>query len=161
MISPFATLFTTTLLLTQSWATPLDFERRPHLVEDIAPLLRRQAQAPFNVAGVQGAGVASRLEIRQLQGNADQWNIFLLGLQRMQGMNQQDSLSYYQIAGRWSSFGIPLWLSRMRSAGESLVGMYQCRALQSKRIVNSLNWSGFVVQSDMKRVLECFRENRF
>lgn len=105
VVYPLTTMLTSLLLVTTSWATPLDFDRKPHIVEDIGPLLARQAQAPFNVAGVQGGGVKQRLEIRQLQQTGDQWNIFLLGLARMQAADQQDPLSYYQIAGRQISIG--------------------------------------------------------
>jgi tyrosinase len=55
---------------------------------------------PFAVTGVQnGSAIQPRLEIRDLQNNADQFNIFLLGLQNMQQTNQSDYLSYFQVAG--------------------------------------------------------------
>jgi hypothetical protein len=56
----------------------------------------------FPVLGVRGLGVDTihpRLEIRELQRNKDQLNVYLLGLQRMQNMAQDDKLSYYQVAG--------------------------------------------------------------
>lgn len=40
-----------------------------------------------------------RLEIRELAKNKDQWNIFLLGLKRMQETNYTDPTSYYALAG--------------------------------------------------------------
>lgn len=40
-----------------------------------------------------------RLEIRQLQQNTDQWNLYLLGLERLQAANQTELLSWYQICG--------------------------------------------------------------
>jgi hypothetical protein len=55
--------------------------------------------APFAVTGVQDGQILPRLEIRDFQANPDQFNIFLLGLQRMQSANQSDYLSYFQIAG--------------------------------------------------------------
>ncbi|PSN64506.1 Di-copper centre-containing protein [Corynespora cassiicola Philippines] len=56
----------------------------------------------YAVQGIPGFGDTTphpRLEIRELQKNADQWNIYLLGLQRFQSMSQSEMLSYYQIAG--------------------------------------------------------------
>lgn len=77
-----------------------------HLVEDISTsplpsstLFRRQSSFEV-VTGIQGYGVQPRLEIRQLQQNADQWNIYLLGLARFQASNQSEKTSYYHIAGR-------------------------------------------------------------
>ena len=43
--------------------------------------------------------VPFRLEIRQLQQNADQWNLYLLGLSRLQAVPQDQLLSWYQISG--------------------------------------------------------------
>ena len=44
--------------------------------------------------------VPYRLEIRDLEQNADQWNLYLLALYMMQqSTSQTDELSYYQIAG--------------------------------------------------------------
>jgi tyrosinase len=51
-----------------------------------------------------------RLEIRDLERNVDQWNVFLLGMKRMKELNYTDPLSYYQLAGtiRYGSvFGSP------------------------------------------------------
>jgi tyrosinase len=58
----------------------------------------------FNITGVQsGRGqdgsVPLRLEIRELQKNADLWNLYMLGLDRLQRVNQSNLLSYYQLAG--------------------------------------------------------------
>ncbi|KXL44734.1 hypothetical protein M433DRAFT_166430 [Acidomyces richmondensis BFW] len=44
-------------------------------------------------------GVQPRLEIRELQQNEDQWNLYLLGLARFQAVNESKELSYYRIAG--------------------------------------------------------------
>lgn len=56
-----------------------------------------------------------RLEIRQLRNNADQWNLYLLGMERFQAKGHEDRLSYYQIAGihgrpytTWNGFPTPL-----------------------------------------------------
>ncbi|KAF2259452.1 Di-copper centre-containing protein, partial [Lojkania enalia] len=40
-----------------------------------------------------------RLEIRELEKNKDQWNIYLLGMRKFQSMDQKNKLSWYQIAG--------------------------------------------------------------
>jgi tyrosinase len=83
-----------------------------HQIEEIAShndhaeqwLTRRQSSANSSgytvVTGIQGTGVQPRLEIRQLEKNADQWNVFLLGLNRFMRSNQSEKLSYYQVAGK-------------------------------------------------------------
>jgi hypothetical protein len=83
-----------------------------HQVEELAShpenaenlLNRRQssvnASSGFTViTGIQGTGTQPRLEIRQLEKNPDQWNIFLLGMARFMRSNQSEKLSYYQVAG--------------------------------------------------------------
>jgi tyrosinase len=52
------------------------------------------------VTGIQNTSPQPRLEIRQLEKNADQWNIYLLGMRRFMRTNQTEKLSYYQIAGK-------------------------------------------------------------
>jgi tyrosinase len=72
-----------------------------HFVKSVGEkeVAAKRQLAPFAVTGVQDGQILPRLEIRDLQANADQFNIFLLGLQRMQSVNQSDPLSYFQIAG--------------------------------------------------------------
>jgi tyrosinase len=50
---------------------------------------------------VKGApdGQYPRLEIRELKKNADQWNLYLLAMERFQNKPKNDPMSYYQIAG--------------------------------------------------------------
>ncbi|KAI9810350.1 MAG: hypothetical protein M1827_006317 [Pycnora praestabilis] len=65
---------------------------------------QRRQTATFSINGVStGRGpdgsVPFRQEIRQLQRNADQWNLYLLALQRLQQVDQSDQFSWYQIAG--------------------------------------------------------------
>ncbi|KAH7390588.1 hypothetical protein BKA66DRAFT_580691 [Pyrenochaeta sp. MPI-SDFR-AT-0127] len=77
---------------------------RGHVGSDNAIPIRRQAiTSPVHaVLGVRGLGVDTthpRLEIRELEHNKDQLNLYLLGLQRFQSTNQEDKLSYYQVAG--------------------------------------------------------------
>ena len=83
--------------------TSVDSSPETHTVEDSTTLLRRQ-DGIFSVLGIAGLGVSSihpRLEIRDLEKNhPDQWNVFLLGLQRFQAVSQDDKLSYFQIAGK-------------------------------------------------------------
>jgi tyrosinase len=54
----------------------------------------------LSVVGVQGTGVQPRQEIRDLEKDADMWNMYLLALSRFQAMDQREKISYYQIAGR-------------------------------------------------------------
>lgn len=58
---------------------------------------------------------APRLEIRQLAQNADQWNLYLLAMERFQAKDKNDRLSYYQVVGvhgrpfvTWNNFPTPL-----------------------------------------------------
>lgn len=53
----------------------------------------------FSVVGVQGCGVQPRLELRDLEKDAELWNMFLLSMARFQAMDQNQKISYYQIAG--------------------------------------------------------------
>lgn len=84
--------------------------RRPHIVEDIVVSEtqiqhnNKRQMSTFGVTGVQSGrsgdgSVPLRLEIRQLQQNADQWNLYLLALDRLQNVNQTEQLSWYQISG--------------------------------------------------------------
>lgn len=80
-----------------------------HLVEDIPFIHQSQANATSFVAvsGIKNSGnntVLPRLEIRELERKPDDFNVFLLGLQRFQSIDQSDKLSYYQIAGTGMHF---------------------------------------------------------
>ncbi|KAF2420770.1 Di-copper centre-containing protein [Tothia fuscella] len=79
------------LVLTSTLASPLAIPTKSNL--------HRRQNAPFAVTGITDSGTQLRLEIRDLQQNADQWNIYLLGMQRLQSMDQNDMLSWFQIAG--------------------------------------------------------------
>ncbi|KAL5439756.1 hypothetical protein PMIN06_009849 [Paraphaeosphaeria minitans] len=85
-----------------SICTPIDSVAGPRTVDNTSDLLRRQ-DGIFSVLGIAGLGdstIYPRLEIRDLEKNhPDQWNVFLLGLQRFQAIDQDDKLSYFQIAG--------------------------------------------------------------
>lgn len=80
--------------------SPLMKHQVEELLED-SLLQPRQNDGNGTVAitGIQAFGIQPRLEIRQLQRNADQWNLYMLGLTRMMAVDQDDRLSYYQIAG--------------------------------------------------------------
>ncbi|KAF2115499.1 hypothetical protein BDV96DRAFT_646497 [Lophiotrema nucula] len=70
-------------------------------LEGASPFDKRQSNF-FPVVGVSalgGSNVDPRLEIRQLEKNPDQWNVYLLALRKFQNMSQSDKRSYYQIAG--------------------------------------------------------------
>jgi tyrosinase len=53
----------------------------------------------FSVVGVQGTGVHPRQEIRDLEKDTETWNIFLQAFARFQAMDQNEKISYYQVAG--------------------------------------------------------------
>ena len=99
-------LFASYFILPRVSGSPVHAQQDKHVVEGLHTKRTPQTAdnggsffAVLGVAGVAGASVHPRLEIRQLEQNADQWNVYLLGLNRFQQMNQTDLLSYYQIAG--------------------------------------------------------------
>lgn len=53
------------------------------------------------ITGVVGSNtvLSPRLEIRDLQKNADQWNLYLLGMERFKAKDKTDRMSYYQVVG--------------------------------------------------------------
>jgi tyrosinase len=53
----------------------------------------------FAITGITGTGTRPRLEIRQIQKNVDQWNLYLLTLQAWKSQSQSNPLSYYGVAG--------------------------------------------------------------
>ena len=58
-----------------------------------------EKRAFYAITGLKSGGTHQRLEIRQLQRNTAQWNLYLLALNRFKGMSQSDKLSYYQVSG--------------------------------------------------------------
>lgn len=80
-----------------------------HKIEDLTyaaanRLKSRQDSGQYiAVTGVTGFGAPPRLEIRELQKNADQWNLYLLGLDRFMKVDQKDQLSYYSVCGEMNS----------------------------------------------------------
>jgi tyrosinase len=57
----------------------------------------------FSVVGVQGTGVHPRQDLRVLEKDPETWNMYLLALMRFQAMDQNEKLSYYQVAGKVGS----------------------------------------------------------
>jgi tyrosinase len=56
----------------------------------------------FSVVGVQGTGVHPRQELRELAKDTELWNMFLQAFGRFQAMDQNEKISFYQIAGQSS-----------------------------------------------------------
>ncbi|KAJ4300750.1 hypothetical protein N0V90_002838 [Kalmusia sp. IMI 367209] len=67
-----------------------------HLQDTRALLTERAGRV--NVKGAPD-GQYPRKDIRELKKNADQWNLFLLAMERFQNKPKNDPMSYYQIAG--------------------------------------------------------------
>lgn len=59
---------------------------------------RQSGNTFFAITGATG-GVSPRLEIRDLANNADQFNLFVLAIQRFQSKAQDGKLSWYQVSG--------------------------------------------------------------
>ena len=86
--STLASIFASALLVADTFASPHGVGRK-----------EKRQTAPLAVTGFQGSGIQPRLEIRQLQGNGDQFNMYILALQRMQQMDQDDFQSYFALSG--------------------------------------------------------------
>lgn len=101
-------------------ASPL-LKHRVYNVQLPGTGLQRRQTNTVVVTGIKTFGVQPRLEIRQVQQNADQWNIFLLGMKRFQETDQSDMMSYYQIAGIHGRPYVP-WNDSPPKAGISSPG---------------------------------------
>ncbi|KAJ4365915.1 hypothetical protein N0V83_008537 [Neocucurbitaria cava] len=98
-------------------------------IDEVAAALEKRQSSGFTaITGVCSSGTGSngvcnsngrasypRLEIRQLKQNADQWNLYLLGMERFQAKDKNDRLSYYQVSGvhgrpfqSWNNFPTPI-----------------------------------------------------
>ena len=84
---------TVSLLLTHVSASPVNYLPKTSLDA-------RQAASYYGITGVKLGGVQPRLEIRQLQQNPEMWNLYLLAMEQFKNVDQDDKLSYYQIAGK-------------------------------------------------------------
>ena len=123
--------------------TPTNSNSGPHTAEDLSALLRSQ-DGIFSILGISGLGVSTiqpRLEIRDLERNhPDQWNVFLLGLQRFQSVSQDDKLSYFQIAGKSTSRRPCVVVSispsdfRPSSSSNRNCDMYTCYTLRCSKL---------------------------
>lgn len=69
-----------------------------HLQETRSLLAARAGN--IAITGAADGGQYPRLEIRDLQKNSDQWNLFLLAIEHFQAKDKNDPLSWYQIAGK-------------------------------------------------------------
>lgn len=76
-----------------------ELTRRDDSDQSLSPRQNTNSSGFTVVTGIQGTSPQPRLEIRELQKNADQWNIYLLGMNRFMRTNESEKLSYYQIAG--------------------------------------------------------------
>ncbi|KAF7957392.1 hypothetical protein EAE96_002977 [Botrytis aclada] len=86
-------------------AIPRPRDHRPRGYDygvDIGALLKRDV-TPMSTTGVSfnssNSSIPVRQEIRDLQKNADLWELYILGVSMMQTINQSDIRSWYQIAG--------------------------------------------------------------
>lgn len=108
-------LLPSVLLFSTCLGKPVQTNLRSHDVEAVA--LEPRALEPRAVLQITGppGPVHPRLEIRRLQNNADQFNIYLLALEALQKTSQSNKLSYYQIMG---IHGVPFksWDSVQRSS---------------------------------------------
>lgn len=89
--------------------------------------------------------VPLRREIRDLQKNfPDQWNVYLLGLKDFQETDENDPLSYYQIAGREPSMIRSQWqqpvanIHRARYPWPSIQGVERCGGQRYHGVLHSL-----------------------
>ena len=105
IVRAFRLLLVLSLLCSSAQSKIVRAHRKRHTVTDLHSHIRRQDDI-YPVLGVRGYGLnntAPRLEIRELQRNPDLFNLYLLGIQRWQNTSQDDKLSYFQIAGMYTS----------------------------------------------------------
>jgi hypothetical protein len=104
-LAPLSLLLLVLVFVPFSSCIPVESSTAQLLVENEPP---NNAQQPQQVGGFSVLGMAAfgnittqpRREIRDMERNhPDEWNIYLLGLARMQRCKQTDKLSYFQIAG--------------------------------------------------------------
>ncbi|KAI2483415.1 hypothetical protein Ptr902_05732 [Pyrenophora tritici-repentis] len=114
-------LFTLFALIQFTAAFQHGSSHHQHLARDDAEILaridklsqevqKRQSQAYIVITGVcstgwnneakcnPGSQAAPRLEVREMARNSDQFNLFLLGMERFQAKDKNDPLSYYKVA---------------------------------------------------------------
>ncbi|GME24295.1 Tyrosinase [Neofusicoccum parvum] len=93
-------------LLPTVTGSPLSHDRLSHEVRDLGlahqgAKYKRQATAdtPLAITGVADSNVQVRLEVRDLAKNEVQWNLFILGMSRLQNVSQEERTSWYSMAG--------------------------------------------------------------
>ena len=64
----------------------------------LTPHVAAQGQSTA-ITGAPGGGVQPRLEIRQLEAQPDQWNLYMLAMQAFQQTSHNDVMGWYQLAG--------------------------------------------------------------
>lgn len=91
-------------------AIPRPHDHRPRGYDygvDIGAILKRDV-TPIPTTGVSfnssNSSIPVRQEIRDLQKNADLWELYILGVSMMQTINQSDIRSWYQIAGNYRCY---------------------------------------------------------
>jgi hypothetical protein len=97
------TFVAASFVLSVALTTPSRPAQYAHKVAEIPQYepagLPRRVTPSFKIRGIQDGAVRVRQEIQEFVSDPDMLNVFLLGLEHMQGINQSDFLSYYQIAG--------------------------------------------------------------
>lgn len=79
-----------------------------HIEETKRELHARQMQTgwlggPYlQIEGVKNGVVAERKEIRDLKNNADEWNLYILGMELFMRKDKKDNVGFYQIAGLYT-----------------------------------------------------------
>jgi tyrosinase len=102
-------LFTLSFWCLSAISSDISNTSKRHIVEEVTIVHREEANATplVSVLGIRGLGsdtIHPRLEIRELERRPDEFNVFLLGLQRFQNVSQDNKLSYFQVAGKETSF---------------------------------------------------------
>ena len=62
-------------------------------------LERRQVCSRNPLVGINDGAIVARPNIYDMEQDGDLWNLYILGLLRMQDRNQDDPLSFYRISG--------------------------------------------------------------
>jgi tyrosinase len=78
------------------------YEEMEAHIEKTRAVLQKRADK-ITITGAGGNGSYPRLEIRDLQQNADQWNLYLLAMESFKAKPRNDPMSFYQIAGKTRS----------------------------------------------------------
>lgn len=96
LLSSFTTAIPTRAAHSQDLLTSYDYG------VEMESIVKRQVATSMTVTGAPMAANGSipvRKEIRELQKDAPAWNLYLLGLDMMQAMRQDDINSWYSIMG--------------------------------------------------------------